>query len=308
VAKEPLALLVSIIALDGTARYLSFGRRRHAVLAGLSLGALAMTRLEYGWVITGGLAVGLAWWLAAGVRQGPAERTQTARRWTAICAVGMLACAPWLAYTYAITGHPFYWGNSGGISLYWMSSPSPSQLGEWHASHTVYADPALAGYRPFFHHLSTLGPLRADLKLQHVAVVQALGHPAKYALNLLANVGRMFFGFPFSFTLGAGVITGLIVFNAALLAGVVAAGRSLLRARSSLPGETAPFLLLGGLGLVVHLIPTAEPRMVVPLLPVPLWLIGQAFYRRTPVHRRAATGRSARLRPARSIEQVSIRA
>jgi hypothetical protein len=283
VAKEPLALLLSISALDGTARYLSNGRRGHAVLAGLTLGALAMTRLEYGWVMTGCLAAGIVWWLVARFRRGPAGRTRAARRWTAICALGLLACAPWLAYTYALTGHLFYWGNSGGISLYWMSSPSPSQLGQWHASHTVFADPALAAYRRFFHYLATLGPVQRDLKLQHVALVQALGHPAKYALNLLANVGRMFVGFPFSFALPAAVIAGLIAFNGALLAGVLAATRSLLRARSSMPPETVPFLLFAGLGLVVHLLPTAEPRMVVPLIPVPLWLIGQAFYRRSPV-------------------------
>ena len=34
-------------------------------------------------------------------------------------------------------------------------------------------------------------------------------------------------------------------------------------------------------GVAVHLLPTAEPRMVVPLIPIPLWLIGQAFYRRS---------------------------
>jgi hypothetical protein len=308
VAKEPLALLLSISALDGTARYLSYGRYRHAVLAGLSLAGLAMTRLEYGWVITGALAAGLLWWLIAHVRHGPAQRALTARRWTVICAVGMLACTPWLAYTYAITGHVFYWGNSGGISLYWMSSPSSTQLGEWHASHTVYADPALAGYRPFFHYLATLGPVPRDLKLQHVAVAQALGHPAKYTLNLLANVGRMFFGFPFSFTLSPAVIAGLVAINGALLAGVLAAGRFLLRVRSSLPPETVPFLLLFAVGLVVHLLPTAEPRMMVPLIPVPLWLIGLAFYRRSPVPGRMVAAVAPAVRPAAPIEDVPSRA
>lgn len=283
VAKEPLALLCAIAALDGTARYFMHGRRRHAVLAGLALGALVMTRLEYGWVVTACLVLGMTWWSVARLRHGDAPgATTAARRWTAVCAVGMLACLPWLAYTYEITHHLFYWGNSGGISLYWMSSPSANQLGEWHATHTVNTDPALAAYRPFFHYVSSLGPLRADLELQHVALVQALGHPAKYLLNLLANVGRMFLGFPFSFKLSVALVVGLALFNGALLAALIAAGVSLRRARRPLPPETMPFLLFFGLGLVVHLLPTAEPRMVVPLLPIPLWLIGQAFYRSPP--------------------------
>ena len=61
-------------------------------------------------------------------------------------------------------------------------------------------DPTLAGYRPFFHQLGELGPVGSDLQLRHVAFVQATAHPAKYALNLAANLGRMLFGFPFSFT------------------------------------------------------------------------------------------------------------
>ena len=74
---------------------------------------------------------------------------------------------------------------------------------------------------------------------------------------------------------------GLALFNGALLAALVAAGASLRRARRPLPPEALPFLLFFGLGLAVHLLPTAEPRMVVPLIPIPLWLIGQAFYRRS---------------------------
>jgi hypothetical protein len=210
----------------------------------------------------------------------------------------MVACLPWLAYTYEVTHHVFYWGNSGGISLYWMSSPSASQLGEWHATHTVNTDPALAAYRPFFHHVSSLGPLRADLKLQHVALAQALGHPAKYLLNLLANVGRMFLGFPFSFRLSVALVVGLAIFNGALLAALIAAGFSLRRARRPLPPEMVPLLLFLVLGLVVHLLPTAEPRMVVPLLPVPLWLIGLAFYRRAPARSSPGARRAPIRRPA----------
>lgn len=274
--KDPLALLLSVVSLDATARYVLSGRRRQALLAGLSLGALAMTRLEYGLVITLTLGAGLGWWLVARLRHRP---TRVARRWTLVCALGLLACVPWLTYTYSLTHHFFYWGNSGGISLYWMSSPDPSQLGSWHASHSVFADPALAGYRPFFHHLATLGPVRADLELRHIALVQAVGHPAKYALNLLANLSRMFFGFPFSFALSAAATAGLILINGTLIAGLVASARPLLRARRRLPPETIPLVLFASLGFVVHVFPSAEPRMLIPLLPVAIWLIGQAVQR-----------------------------
>jgi hypothetical protein len=277
VSKDPLALVLSILTLDGTARYLRWGRPRHAVIGGLSLGALAMTRVEYGWVLIVALGLALLWWLGARLRHGAGhERPKVARGFALVCALGMLVCVPWLVYTYSLTGHVLYWGNSGGISLYWMSSPAASQLGQWHASHTVLTDPALRSYRPFFHYLNTLTPLQRDLELQHVAIVQATAHPAKYVLNLLANVGRMFFGFPFSFALSAAAVTGLVLFNGALLTGLATAAVSLFRARRSLPRETVPFVLLGALGFAIHLLPTAEPRLLLPIIPVALWVIAQA--------------------------------
>jgi 4-amino-4-deoxy-L-arabinose transferase-like glycosyltransferase len=277
VSKDPLALLCAIAALDAMARYVKDGRRHHALIAGLCLGALAMTRLEYGYVLGAALAIALGWWLTAHLRRGAApEKARAARRFALICGLGMLACVPWLAYTYSVTRHVFYWGNSGGISLYWMSSPSSGQLGEWHAWHTVFTDPALAAYRPLFRHIGTLSPLQQDLSFQHIAISQALGHPAKYALNLMANVGRMFFGYPFSFTLPIAIVIGLILFNGSLLVGSAVAGVSMVRARVSPPPETLPFLLFAALGLAVHLLPSAEPRMLLPIVPVLIWLIGQA--------------------------------
>jgi 4-amino-4-deoxy-L-arabinose transferase-like glycosyltransferase len=283
VSKDALALVCSIAALDATARYLRYGRRRHGLIAGLLLGALVMTRLEYGWVVSAALVATLGWWLAARLRRVAGESAGVARRFALICAVGMLACVPWLAYTYSLTGHPFFWGNSGGISLYWMSSPSADQLGEWHAWHTVFIDPTLASYRPLFRYIGALPPLQQDLTFQHLAIVHASEHPGKYALNLLANLGRMFFGFPFSFTLPAVVIGGLILFNGTLLAGVAVASASLARARASVPRETVPFVLVAALGFAVHILPSAEPRMLLPIVPVGIWLIGQAAPRWRPV-------------------------
>lgn len=304
--KDPLALLLAVTALDATGRYLKDGRPHRAVLGGLALGWLAMTRLEYGLVITLALGLGLGWWLLVRVRRStPPHRVRAARRWTMVCAIGMAACLPWLTYTYLLTHHLFYWGNSGGISLYWMSSPNPSQLGAWHASHSVFADPALASYRPFFHYLATLGPVRADLQLRHVALMQALGHPAKYALNLLANLGRMFIGYPFSFRLSIGLLAGLAVINGALLAGLAAAVRPLLRGHRSLPPETVPCLMFGALAFAVHLFPSAEPRMLVPFLPVLIWLIAHGLRLR---YQPRTGAQEPRFRPVLSTRTTIARA
>lgn len=216
------------------------------------------------------------------------------RRFALICGVAMVACLPWLVYTYSLTRHVLYWGNSGGISLYWMSVPSPSQLGEWHAWHSVFTAHALAAYRPLFRHLGTLSPLQQDLAFKHLAFVQAVGHPAKYALNLLANLGRMFLGFPFSFTLMPALFVGLVVFNGTLLAGMTASVVAIARGRLPVPPETGPFLLFAALALAVHVFPSSEPRMLLPILPVGIWLAGQAADLWQPAFARIGTALAMR--------------
>jgi hypothetical protein len=273
--KEPLALVLLIAALLGVAGYLRDGRRGQLALAGLGLAALAMTRLEYGWVVIGLLAAAGVW-LAL-------TRAVVARRAFAICALALAGCVPWLAYTHALTGRVLYWGNAGGLSLYWMA-PHPRQLGSWHAVHTVFRDPTLTGYRPFFAHLRTLAPLPRDLVLQHAALGDIAAHPAAYVLNLGANAGRMLFAAPFSIELAPRLVGSYALFTLLLLG---ALGWAFVRAwshRMQLPRATRPFAAFALAGFVVHLAPSAEPRLVMPLVPIVLWLTLHA----------AATARAAR--------------
>jgi 4-amino-4-deoxy-L-arabinose transferase-like glycosyltransferase len=275
--KEPLALLLVIVAMDAGTRYARYGRRQHLAVAGLALGWLVMTRLEYGWVLTALAAATTIWWLRER-RVHPGE-AQGARRWALVAIAGFVACVPWLVYTYDLTGQLFYWGNSGGLSLYWMAQSGRGQLGQWHAVHTVFRDPRLTSYRPFFRYLKTLHPLQADMALRHAAVKAALARPYEYLINVLANVGRIFFGLPFSFTLPVAALAGLIAFNGTLLAAVGAAVVRVIRARQSLPQEALPFLLFAAIAFAVHLMTSAEPRMLIPVVPALVWLVAHALSR-----------------------------
>ncbi len=290
-AKEPLALAMSVVALDGTARYLQIGRPRNALAAGVGFGALAMTRLEYGVVITLLLGVGLLWSLLLRVRGGgEPEQRRLADRWVVICAVGMVACLPWLTYTYSLTGRLFYWGNAGGLSLYWMTVSGPGQFGQWHSAKTVFRSPALAGYRPLFHHLAAMTPVQADVELQHLALVQALGNPLNYLIRVIENVGRMLIGFPFGFTVPLAAVAALVLINGTLISGSVAALRAVRRGGMAMPRELVPFLLFALVGFAIHLFPTAEPRMILPIVPVPIWVIAHALGARRRTGARAQAG------------------
>ncbi|MCW3050262.1 MAG: hypothetical protein JWO74_4546, partial [Solirubrobacterales bacterium] len=112
----------------------------------------------------------------------------------------------------------------------------------------------------------------------------------KFAVNLVANLARMWAGLPFSFQLAPAVLAGLWASNLALLAGVARAAGRVVRARTAryaairVDPVTRAFAAFAVVGVAVHLLPSAEPRMMLPLAPVLIWL---AMYR--PQTQQAAT-------------------
>lgn len=269
--KEPLALLCVIAAAYCSVLLLRSGRRRYALGAGLALGWLALTRLEYGWVVLAGLALTVVWALLARGSAAP-------RRLAAAYAIALLLCVPWLAYTYSQTERPLYWGNSGGLSLYWTASTGPGEWGDWHAVHSVLADPELAAHRPLFQRLRRVPPLERDLTLQRIALERIRAEPWGYLRNAAANGSRMWLAMPYSFR-RPGVATLLYAaLNLAVLA-LLAVALARLRRRGG-PGEEGLALLqLGGLAFGVHLIVAADPRMLMPIVPLVLLAIVRGLAR-----------------------------
>lgn len=270
IAKEELALIFVIVAMHGITRALEDGSRRHIALAGLALAALVYDRLEYGWIAIAMLIVAAGWTLLG-------RRHAAPRRFLAICAIAVAGCIPWLAYTYSVTGRPLYWGNSGGLSLFWTSAPAPDQHGAWHAVHSVFHEGYLAPFRPFFRRVDRLPPLRRDLVFQSTAIHNALGHPLRFAVNVAANGSRMLFATPLGVNLPVPLIVGCSICMVALL-GMAATGIvRMRRGPRRLPRETIPFALLLGLGFAIHLLPTADPRMLMPLIPLLVWAAAQGW-------------------------------
>src|SRR5204862_4205333 len=154
-----------------------------------------------------------------------------------------------------------------------------SNLGEWHAVHSVFSDPRLVRQRAFVRRLASMSPLRRDLELRRVAVRQIGRHPLPYARNLAANVSRMWFATPFSFRLPGAAFALNAVSNLALILALAWVAVARLRRRMRLPPEAGPFLAFAALALGVHLLFSAEPRMVMPLVPVIAWVVAQGVVR-----------------------------
>jgi 4-amino-4-deoxy-L-arabinose transferase-like glycosyltransferase len=67
----------------------------------VALALLALSRVEFGYVLLVALFLSGVWLLAS-------RRSPTARRSTVAMAVALLLCTPWLIYTYSVTSKPFY--------------------------------------------------------------------------------------------------------------------------------------------------------------------------------------------------------
>lgn len=261
---EPLAILCVVAAMLGIAGYVRDGRGASFLLASAALAALALTRVAYGWVLILLLICSALWWIV--------RRSRVAFRIAAIAAVALVFCSPWLAYTYAKTDRPLVWGNSGSLSLYWMSSPYPGDTGEWRKADEVFRNPELAPHRPFFSGLRGLTLAEQNAEIERQAIRNIARHPGSYLGNVAANVSRLAFNAPFSETAWRWDDLFYAVPNLLLAAAVLASIVVLIPRRRFLPPETVPFVLIGVLAVLLHVLVAAYPRMLAPIVPLVVWV------------------------------------
>jgi hypothetical protein len=195
------------------------------------------------------------------------------RRAAAVHALALVLCVPWLAHTYAVSHHVFYWSSSGGLSLYWMASPYPGEAGDWHGPREVFLRRALAPNRPDFLRLRGLDQVQRDDALRHRAVALIKAHPRTYVKNLVNNTSRMWFNLPYSFKAETANALFYIVPNAFLLTAVVFAAVVLARFRRRVPPPVWVAAALVVFGIAFQTPLSAFPRMLVPLVPAMLLVV-----------------------------------
>ena len=163
------------------------------ILPSVLLGYLALTKIIFGYVILACLFFFTLLYII--------KKLEKFKIMVIIYLLALLFCTPYLIYTYSVTDKIFYWGNSGGSSLYWMSTPHANELGSWHNSSLIETS-ALEKehHKVFFDKLSNLSPIERDNALKKEAIKNIKNHPMKYFINGLANIGRMLFSYPYSNT------------------------------------------------------------------------------------------------------------
>jgi hypothetical protein len=178
---------------------------RYGLLAGVIIGYLMLTKIIFGYVIVVCLAICLILFLFK-------KNKFYYLKAVYIMLVAFAVSAPYLVYTYNLTGKIFYWGNSGGMSLYWMSSPYEQEYGDWKAPdltniqypNILKSDEAAAMLRKNHSKeiqfiLSHNGIEQDDL-FKQIAINNIKSHPVKFIRNYRDNFCRLLFNFPYSYT------------------------------------------------------------------------------------------------------------
>ena len=228
--------------------------------AAVALAGLALTRVLFGYVILVMLLICLT---------GLGIRRLTFQRPTLVFALAMLLCAPYLAYTWKLTGRAFYWSNSGGSALYWLASPYDGELGDWQNDwRPLPANSRVQrNHQAFLDSLAGLGTVARSDALERRALRNIRSHPDKYIQNWLANLSRLFFSFPYTDTPQKLSTLFYVLPNVLLLA---LCGASLVAwrvARRPLPSEVHLVLFVGLVAIAGTSVGSASPRYLIPLIP-----------------------------------------
>jgi hypothetical protein len=245
--------------------------RLHLVAASAYLGYLALTKVFFGYVLSTALVLwlGLLLW----------KRTSALRNAVLVFLLALIWCVPYLWYTHSLTGRTFYWGTSGGMSLYWMSTPYPQELGSWFSIQAVQEEPELALHREFFAKLEGLTDVERDDAFKKQALNNITHHPARYALHWAANVGRLLFSYPFSFTSQRlttyfFLAPNMVVVVLFLLSLIPAALRP-----KTIPFEMWALLILAAVAFGGSTLLSAFDRQFWPLVPVLCAWMGFVYFR-----------------------------
>lgn len=195
--------LISLLILC-TLRAYHTAERKYIWFTGLVLGYIVLTKIIFGYVILLALAVACVLYLAT-------PRNINYRKNLLVLTIAFATYLPWLLHTYSLTHKHLYFGNSGGVLLYWMSTPYKEELGDWKEPDltTTYKQNSAVPDNPNRllkeHHQKSHNEIfryqgvERDEAYKKIALENIRSNPGKYFKNWLANLGRLLFDFPNSY-------------------------------------------------------------------------------------------------------------
>lgn len=199
---------------------------KYIILSGFIMGYIILTKVIFGYVLLFFIiALGILWVLN--------RRAVNYKKSLNILIVAFITVAPYLVYTYNLTGKLFYWSTTGGENLYWMSSHYEGEYGSWFAapnkttnfestedsiSHSkesgyldfINADNLIPGtgdsiksrhQKHFDEIIQNSGTgVQRDEMFRKIAIKNIKENPLNYFKNCFSNAGRILFNYPYSYS------------------------------------------------------------------------------------------------------------
>ena len=271
-------LLVSSFIYSLTLFY-TRGKIKYGIVAGLAVGYLTLTKIIFGYVLLFGLVACLVVLL---FRKNRAYHLKFVK----VLLIAFAVTLPYLAYTYHMTGKLFYWGNSGGMSLYWMSTPYDNEYGDWKLPQLtnnqyplLFKSPEGAAMLKKNHSkevnfILKHNDIEQDALFKQAAIRNIESHPFKFIKNYYFNWSRMLFNFPYTYSYQDGAIVGNIIRGSLLLwASLIGIVLTVINWRRVI--HPVKFLLLiTGIYLALSGALSAYPRQLDVMVPVLLFWLG----------------------------------
>jgi len=264
------------------------GSIKYGIVAGLVLGYLTLTKIIFGFVLLIGLVTCLI--LLLFKKNRPYHLLSVK-----VLLIAFAVTLPYLGYTYHLTGKAFYWGNSGGMSLYWMSTPYNNEYGDWKLPELsnnqypmLFKSPEGASMLKKNHAIEVgfilkHNAIEQDALFKQAAIRNIENHPFKFIANYYYNCSRMLFNFPYSYSYQDGAIVGNIIRGSLLLwSSLIGIAVTLLNWRRIIY-PVKFLLLLTGIYLALSGALSAYPRQLDVMVPVLLFWLGiLAFHLKKP--------------------------
>jgi 4-amino-4-deoxy-L-arabinose transferase-like glycosyltransferase len=252
--------------------------RTYGVMAGVLLGYIALTKIIFGYVIVIGILACLPGLLFKKRRSIQVNSLK-------ILGIAFAVTVPYLVYTWSLTGKVLYWGNSGGMSLYWMSTPYEHEYGDWKVPDltnnqypTIFKSPDVIKVLKKNHAREINGILKhneieQDELFKKVAISNIEDHPGKFISNYCDNLSRMLFNFPYSYAYQDDAILRNILTGSLILWSTIAGLISTWINRRKISPAVKFMLLITSIYLLLSAALSSYPRQFDVIIPVLLfWL------------------------------------
>ncbi|MFH0734508.1 MAG: hypothetical protein V1773_09555 [bacterium] len=176
---------------------------RNCIFAGICFGYLVLTKIIFGYVLLFLLTASFILFIFK-------YHDVIYRKIILIMIVAFITILSYLIYTFNLTGKVFYFGNSGGLSLYCMSSLNENEYGSFFDPELLYKDETTisgindslkAHHNEDYKEIYKYTGVERDEAFKRYAINNIKKNPIKYAKNCLNNIGRLLFNYPFSYTI-----------------------------------------------------------------------------------------------------------